>query len=566
MKTRFTVTASLVSLALCACGGTAEPQVMPEEGQMGEPYALGVPEDGLASFDPESSILQSEPAESEGPNDVAQTEAVPSCSSTCTDIRTRDTEFQNRRVIQSCLNHCGFASLHPGAVFRLTDPITVPSGAVLTTFGATATSAWAELRAIGAPLFSSNRFVTVCSRGTTRGCEGGTTAQGGTLRFLKLNMNNVTSDVSPNSVLNVDGNNNLIESVEVFNPLERHTLPNCGATWGPVRRHSALAFNPGDTNNVVRNANIHGLVLGVVFGAGLTAASNNVVENSEISMNRSNPVTFAGFGIVRNSHIHDNGWCIGDGMEGGAIYCARNHNGGVLKGNEIHDTCRDVIDFDDCWHMKIVDNHLYNPGTREFPAPVGFVGTKCNSAATVRTGVPRYYSFARNVVENIGRDWNTVGNHFHTDDRFSALGAAPYSDLPNGARQSLAYLMVKRRDQGAFAAIGNDVRENKFIATCNSASCVGMGYYIARGTGLDVAGHWSAATTNAFRGNATGSSPHSSRRCGANWYAGGAWSNGRSECRVGSTDNGCNTDDAWHEGHDHGVAHSSFRNCGCRTY
>lgn len=562
MRSRSLLLSSLCTLT--ACGGVVEVDETALTSE--EPYALTIPETGAASFDPDSSTVQLAPAQAEGFNDVAETTPVADCAVSCVDLRPQATADQSRRLLQSCLNRCDVVTLHPGAVFRLEAPITVPSGALLTTEGAGPASAWAELRAIGTPRFASNRLVTVCSRTESNGCGRGELAVGGTLRFLKLNMNNVTSEVRPNSVINVDGRGNVIEHVEVFNPLERHVIPRCGPTVGPVNHHSALAFNPGDADNVVRHAKLHGLVLGVVFGAGLTSASNNVVEDSEIFMNRSNPITFAGFGIARRNHIHDNGWCVGDGLEGGAIYCARNHNGGVLSDNEIHDTCRDVIDFDDCWHMKVLDNHLYNPGTRRFPAPVGDVGAKCNSAATMRTGVPRYSTYARNRVENQGRDWNTVGVHFPSDDRFSATGAAAYSDLPDGRRQSLAYLMVKRRDQGSFAAIGNDIRDNVFVATCDSPACVGMGYYVARGTGLDVAGNWSAATTNAFRGNRVGSSPRTSRRCGANWYAGGAWAGSASLCQPGSTAQGCNADDYAHEGHDHGAAHSAFRNCGCRTY
>lgn len=492
----------------------------------------------------------------------APLEPIDDCATRCADVVPRATPEANRTRIQSCVRQCPVTTLRGNEVFLLKKSITVPSGATLTTAGGHAAGGWAELRETGDPLlFGSNKLVTLCSKTGAPGCDTGKADVGGTIRFLVLNVDNKNNATSPNMVINIDGAGNLAEHVEVMNPNVRTTIPGCGATYGPARRVSGISFNPPDHDNVIRHSKIHGVTLGVVFNENLKPGSNNLVADVEIFMNRSNPVTFAGFGKVINSHIHHNGWCIGDGMDGGAVYCQQNHNGGVLEGNEIHDTCRDVIDYDRCWNMTIRSNHLYNPGTRVFPAPVGNVGTKCNSSQTMRLGAAHGDTIVDNVVENRGRPWNTVANHFRNDDRFSATGAAPYSDLPSGSRQSLAFLLVRRRDQLSLTTEGNNIRGNTFIADCNASGCVGMGFFTTRGTGVGIAGGWSGTTANTFRENDEHLSTIGSRRCGANWYAGSTAS-----CAPGSTADECNSDDASHQGTKHGVVHSTYRNCGCRNY
>ena len=517
---------------------------------------------------------------------ASQNEAGNVCAARCDDLPVQSTPFLNRFAIQNCLGTCGYARLRPGEVYNVARGVTVPSGAILTTRGAGPTTPWAELRAVAETTstidpthFGGNRIVTLCSRvPTMAGCEAGTANTGATLRFVRLNMNNKNKpllDNSPNapgavsvsSVLHMTGNNNLAEYVDLYNPLTQVTIPSCGTTWGPKHRISGTSLSGPSTGNILRHSKIHGLAHGVVFNKTLKRSMVNIVDDVEIYMNRANALTFAGYGEVRNSHFHDNGWCVGDPYNGGAIYCAKNHEGGIVDKSELHDTCRDVIDWDNCWNMRLTNNHIYNPGTRVYPAPVGNQGPKCNSSQTVRMGVPHGALISGNNIQNAGRPWNTVGNHFARDPRFAARGAPLHSDLPDGAATSMAFLLVRRPDQVNLTTEGNDIRDNTFTATCNTPGvCVGLGYFTTRGTGLNASGGWSGATTNSFRRNRYTGSPKGSRRCGANWYAGGAWAFGGSLCQAGSTERDCNSDDANHENGDHGASHSAYRNCGCRSY
>lgn len=517
------------------------------------------PSDGLASS-LSGTGLADETDEIET-NTVEKSGTAEQCEK-CLDVTPRPTPRDNRRKLQTCLSQCALTTLAPGAVFELPLSITVPSGATLTTAGATANSNWAELREVadteGTPpsaRFGSSRIVNLCSKTDSPGCDSGSKNVGGTVRFLKLNVNNKHKNANGNMVLYMEGANNLAEHVGIFNPLEASNIPRCGATFGPAIPIFGTMFYRtkvdgrwmASHDNTLRHSKIRGTSMGVFFHQVLPKESNNVVDDVEISMVRANPVTFGGFGKLKNSHIHDNGWCVGDGLNGGAIYCARDHIGGELINNKIHDACRDVIDFDDCWNFSFIGNHLYNPGTRTFPGPVA-AEPQCNASQTMRLGVPHNDIVKNNVVENKNRPWNTVGSQFRTrGDRFSAAGAAPFSDLPNGISQSLAMLLVRRPDQRTLTTEGNSFTGNTFTANCNGPGCVGMGYFTMRGTGLDAQGRWSAATTNAFRDNNVNGSTLTSRRCGANWFSG-------------------NSDDSKHEGQSHGVSHSSFHTCDCRNY
>ena len=113
----------------------------------------------------------------------------------------------------------------------------------------------------------------------------------------------------------------------------------------------------------------------------------------------------------------------------------------------------------------------------------------------------------------------------------------------------LGFLLV--RDPGSpYDAIGNSIEGNQMRAYC-SGDCVGVGYFVSRGTGL-VGGDWSAATTNYFTGNDPFGSNVGSRRCGGNWYA------ANSICDAGAGAP-CNTDDYQHTA-------TELRNDPCRDY
>lgn len=513
------------------------------------------------------------PDDPDGTTSVAKTTPIANCKAECISLPPQSTPNATREKLQSCLSQCTTTSLVAGKVYELAKAIVVPSGATLTTEGATPKSEWAELREVAnlpSARFGTNSLVRLCSKTDSSGCTQGSANVGGTLRYMRLNLDNKQASGYPvNMVLHLDGAHNTAEYVDITNPVLRSTIPTCGSTFGPavpVMGSSILNSKVGGKDipshdNVIRHSKIHGTSAGVFFHQALKADTNNVVEDTEIFMVRSNPVTFGGFGIVRNSHLHDNGWCVGDGLNGGAVYCKDDRIGGVLENNDIHDTCRDAIDFDNCWNMELTGNHIYNPGTRDFPAPVGRVGV-CNSGQTMRLGVPHNDVIKNNIVENKGRPWNTVGTHFGPNEkRFSARGAAPYSDLPNGSSQSLAMILVRNPDQVFETAEGNEFTGNTFTADCNQSGCVGMGFFTTRATGIDLKGNWSAESTNTFRANMVTGSALTSRRCGANWFAASS-----PACMDGTISAGCNTDDARHEGHSHGVDHSSLRSCDCKSY
>ncbi len=124
-----------------------------------------------------------------------------------------------------------------------------------------------------------------------------------------------------------------------------------------------------------------------------------------------------------------------------------------------------------------------------------------------------------------------------------------FADLPGGEHTVMAFWLAARPGG---TSTGNSVTDNTLRAYCSSP-CVGLGYFVSRGTGVDASGGWSASTTNYFTKNDPYGSNVGSKRCGANWYA------ASSTCTASTLDPDCNTDDPQHTG-------DWSRNDGCRDY
>jgi len=213
-------------------------------------------------------------------------------------------------------------------------------------------------------------------------------------------------------------------------------------------------------------------------------------------------------------------------------------------GNHSYENCGMSLDLDRSSRLVIRDNTFEHPGYT-------WGGTRrCGTGTTahlidIRDSVVEGNTFLNRGESTIGGDPNRV---------MSASGTGAPTDLPNTTNQAVAFMLTRRRD-ATHLSVHNRVANNRFISNC-AAPCVGLGYFVGRGTGFDAAGGWSAATTNTFVGNDPFGSNIGSRRCGGNWYA------ANEPCGEGALEPSCNRDDPQHEGPGHDWA----RNDDCAHY
>jgi hypothetical protein len=422
----------------------------------------------------------------------------------------------NLASIQDCLDRHGSAHLQPGT-YAIDGTLSLPSGAVLAGLGATRPLIQRVAGAAGNTLLSF----------------GGDRARA---TGLDLDGNSAFTGTCCDSIVGMSGNDNTLEESRVFN----NQLPPPGLH--PV---GVYVICPDCTGNVVRDVEIFNSFYGVILRPGRPAdgVQPNTIDGADIHDNKCDSVTFIGHGAVIGSDIHDNGWdCENGPIPGGGIYTLRNDQGGVIRGNRVHDNCGNGLDLVESSGFDIEDNHVYDPGNR-----FGGAFPYCSGIA-VAFFTMSHSTLRNNTIENNDRPWNTVTPPAWID-WFRPAGGVPWSDLPGGTAAVLGFLLV--RDPGSpYDAIGNNIDGNRMRASC-SGGCVGVGYFTSRGTGL-VGGDWSASTTNYFTGNDPFGSNVGSWRCGGNWYA------ASSTCGAGSGAP-CNGDDYQHTATD-------LRNDDCRDY
>jgi hypothetical protein len=345
------------------------------------------------------------------------------------------------------------------------------------------------------------------------------------------------------AVVSVMGDDNLVNDNHVFNGA---VPPRCLETTG--------VYVFGGTGNVVLRNQIYHHFHGVLFAASLTSANVNTLDRNGIYDNKCDGLTLIGFGRVVNNDIYRNGWqcenaggnCNDPGtpVPGGGIYSLGNRAGAEIVGNRIWDSCGANLDLDRIERFVIRGNHAYDPGY-QWPGQSHGPYPYCVGISAMLLDASRS-TVEDNVIENVGRAWNRVGNGAFPDTNGIFCAAPPpnsqYCDLPSGGNQAIAFFLANRRPRGCDRplAIGNVIRNNAMRASC-PGSCVGLGYFASRGTGFAADGTWSASTTNYYTLNRAFGSEIGSKRCGGNWYA------ANSTCTQGASPPECNDDDYQHD-------------------
>lgn len=414
----------------------------------------------------------------------------------------------NAAAIDACLA-TGHATLAPGR-FEIDRGIAVPAGAVLAGAGA---------------------GVSVLA--LTSGVSGCLLYLGGeaTVQDLGLDGQDRLEFTYTNSIVILSGS---------YNRVSRTWIGNSGGTHRGAHTVGVYWLDAAGVGNVVEDSELYGTFYGAIFVAGLPAGSGNRLQGSTLHNIQCDSVTLVGYGEVDGNLIYENGWdCENGPIPGGGVYSLWNTTGASVTNNTVHDNCGHGIDLDGVANFLIEGNTLYDPGYTW-----GGWASWCGAAAglammDVSTSVVRH-----NFVENNNRPWNGA----NSNPVFAARGASAWSDLPGGASAVMA-AMITVRPESAGGSQGNRFEDNTFRAACGSG-CVGVGYFLGRGTGYDARGDWSASTTNYLTGNDPYGSNVGSVRCGGNWYAASSSCPGDPECNV---------DDEQH-------SYDWSRNDGCYSY
>ncbi|CAE7358487.1 unnamed protein product [Symbiodinium natans] len=306
--------------------------------------------------------------------------------------------------------------------------------------------------------------------------------------------------------------------------------------------------SPTSRGNTVSETSVRACFYGVAFASGLSARQANAFERGVLENVLCDAVSFAGYGEVRLTTIRRSGYACrppgdGEAPAGAGFFCRGNWDGAIVHANQVVDTCGMALDVDSCSHLDIFNNTFSGPG---YDWDGNF--THCWGALAASLLDSQMCSVSRNLMSN-GRESNRLGmSHGDQHQVFSELATAPFSDLPNGTDTVLTFALLHRPHAGAKPSINNEISNNSFTSRCagENATCVGLAYFVGRGTGLEgrrLPGHaWGERgpkQPSRFTGNVEDADV-GSVRCGENAYAAA-----EPVCRIES-DWPCNADDYQH--------------------
>ena len=348
----------------------------------------------------------------------------------------------------------------------------------------------------------------------------------GEVAFLRLDGNHQMT-VAHNAIVRLMGNDGSVH--------DNHVQNADGAVGDTDKVTGVRFWEPGTTGNRVSRNEIHHVHYGVIFDLFANGA-DNLLEDNKIFEIRCDGVTFRGYGRAHGNEIHRVGYqCLNppeDPIPGGGFYTLQNPEGFEIVGNHVYEACGQPLDLDRAARVVIKDNTIEKPG-------FSWDGHKCGAGITahlidIRDSLIEGNTFINNGITTVKTDPNHV---------MSGNGNGAPTDLPNGGNQAVAFALTHRKG-GAETSTHNTIHGNTFIANCQ-APCVGLGYFVGRGTGFAADNSWSADTTNYFTGNTPFGSNIGSKRCGGGWFA------ADSACKEGMLEANCNVDDPQHEGPGH---------------
>lgn len=355
--------------------------------------------------------------------------------------------------------------------------------------------------------------------------------------FVRLDSNDFLT-VAHNGIIHLRGNNAFIHDCHIQNG---------DGVKGEDKITGVRFWTPGTSGNRVFRNQIHHLQYGVIFDL-FENGADNLIEENKIYEIRCDAVSFRGYGRALNNEIYRNGYqCLNppeDPIPGGGFYTLENHEGAEIIGNHVYETCGIPLDLDRASNLVIEGNTFEKPGFK-------WDGhNHCGAGMTahlidIGDSQIRDNTFRNNGLATVTGDPNRV---------MSPDQSGFPADLPNNTNQAVAFMLTNRPSNPGMTT-GNVVEDNTMVANCQ-APCVGLGYFVGRGTGYAQDLSWSADTTNYFRRNSPFGSNIGSKRCGGNWYA------ADSSCEEGMLDPDCNIDDPQHSGPQNDWA----RNDGCNHY
>ncbi|MEZ4451081.1 MAG: right-handed parallel beta-helix repeat-containing protein [Nannocystaceae bacterium] len=446
------------------------------------------------------------------PTDTADTTGAPTIPPECDGIPPSADPADNHARILECLTTHGAVRLAPG-VFPIDAEIDMPDGA----------------RLLGDDTWPTIQMVAD-AQSLVR------THTDDEVAFLRLDGNHHMV-VAHNAIVRLMGDDSFVHDCHVQNA----DGPKGDDKVTGVRFWTVEARG----NRVFRNQ-IHHVHYGVIFDL-FPAGADNLLEDNQIYETRCDGVTFRGYGRAHGNHIYRVGWqCLNppeDPIPGGCFYTLDNDAGAEIVDNHAHQACGMPLDLDSAAGLHIEGNTFEEPGY------VWDGHNNCGAGITAHLLGIRESTIVGNTFRNNGPGTvKSDPNHV-----MSANGSGAPSDLPSGASQAVAFALTHR--EGGALATHNTIEDNAFIANCPQP-CVGLGYFVGRGTGYTNDKQWSASTTNYFRRNTPFGSNIGSKRCGGGWYA------ADSKCEEGTLDAECNADDPQHQGPGHDWA----RNDECPFY
>lgn len=437
-------------------------------------------------------------------------------AATCSSLPPSLTASVNRANIQDCLDQHGYAYLQSAAVYPVDGGIVMGDG---------------------------DDLIGVTSAAATIRYADNTTDPSALLRF--------DGDGAHVSWVNVDADHNLPSTSDIvrFSNLSSQPIDNVlengavtggsvpGRTLGNDTVHgtgpTAVSFRCTSCNgNVVRYMDMYDNYRVVGFH-GPQLSNGNKVASSTIHDNQCDSVSFAGYGVLYDNDIYENGgYCTN--LHGGGIYSDGNADGGVIEANDIHDVCGHAVDLIRGMYFTVKDNVISDPGQIADDSTHSF----CGSATGLSLYNVRNSTVTGNDIRNIDAPWNMRDHDPAVSKVFADKGATAYSDLPNGEHTLMAVAIVWNGDQ-TWTTRSNDVTNNVFVARCSATNCLGLPIFVGRGTGVYANQSVDASSRIEFLGNRVYGSDYRSWRLGRNTWAASFTCTARTDWSA----TGCNDDD-----------------------
>lgn len=421
------------------------------------------------------------------------------CAST-----SKDAAAENYRRINYCLQMYNRVYLEPGATFLIEKSISIIGDMELTSYP--------DKRPTLKLTRRSNEVVKV---------EG----KNNRISNLILNYNNMYYSASNpcQAVMTLSGQNNIVSNCDMLGG-DKPQRKVAAADKGLSRMTGVFFLSASSTGNVVQDCVLRNCYYGAIFQDVMTKEKNtNTLLRCDILYNRADGITFPGYGIVRDSKIHHNGYDCLNGtppIPGAGIYCEQAYNGALIEGNQIYANNGFNIDLNGGAGFVIKNNHVYDPGWRDYPEAEDYKHVTYSNGISVVLSNMSGCTVSGNTIEN-NLDISRSADMYAGDPNgyYHADGAKDFSDLPGGGNTVVAFVLANYH--GYFRSYGNVIEGNTIKADPPSSKLTGIGLVVCRNSGYkDNAKTWSEQTANLIKNNDLSKCDVGSVRLGKNRYSG----------------------------------------------